>query len=131
MSIFAQEIIIEITCVKWAPFISHKRSFMISIYNIWKDQAIMYLWRHEGHPHICGWICLAKDKGEALKPPGELQPLPIPTVVWTDIYMDFIMDLPKYGNNSVIMVFVDCLSKYNHFFSLPFKGLYGSPSIHW
>ena len=32
--------------------------------------------------------------------------------------MDFITGLPKSGNKSVIMVVVDRLSKYAHFFSL-------------
>jgi hypothetical protein len=32
--------------------------------------------------------------------------------------MDFITSLPKLGNKSVIMVVVDCLSKYAHFCAL-------------
>ena len=32
--------------------------------------------------------------------------------------MDFIVGLPKSGNNSIIMVVVDHLSEYAHFFSL-------------
>jgi hypothetical protein len=58
-----------------------------------------------------------------VKPLGELQPLPIPPVVWTDISMDFIVGLPKFGNKSIIMVVVDHLSKYAHFCALqhPFK----------
>jgi hypothetical protein len=58
-----------------------------------------------------------------VKPPGELQPLPIPPVVWTNISMDFIVGLPKSGNKSIIMVVVDFLSKYAHFCALqhPFK----------
>jgi hypothetical protein len=32
--------------------------------------------------------------------------------------MDFIIGLPKSGNKSVIMVVVDCLSKYDHFYAL-------------
>jgi hypothetical protein len=32
--------------------------------------------------------------------------------------MDFIVGLPKSGNNSVIMVVADLLSKYAHFFAL-------------
>jgi hypothetical protein len=58
-----------------------------------------------------------------VKPLGELQPLPIPPVVWTDISMDFIVGLPKSGNKSIIMVVVDHLSKYAHFCALqhPFK----------
>jgi hypothetical protein len=32
--------------------------------------------------------------------------------------MNFIIGLPKLGNKSIIMVFVDCLSKYAHFCAL-------------
>jgi hypothetical protein len=37
--------------------------------------------------------------------------------------MDFIIGLPKYEGKSVIMVIVDRLTKYTHFFALscPFK----------
>jgi hypothetical protein len=54
------------------------------------------------------------SKGEIVKSPGTLQPLPIPPVIWKDISMDFITGLPKLGNKLVIMVVVDHLSKYAH-----------------
>jgi hypothetical protein len=58
------------------------------------------------------------NKGERVKSPGTLQPLPIPPAIWRDISMDFIVGLPKLGNKSVIMVVVDCLSKYAHLCAL-------------
>jgi hypothetical protein len=63
------------------------------------------------------------NKGETVKTPGTLQPLPIPPAIWIDISMEFIIGLPKYGNKSVIMVVVDRLSKYAHLCALqhPFK----------
>jgi hypothetical protein len=42
----------------------------------------------------------------------------IPPAIWKDISMDFIVGLPKSRNKSVIMVVVDCLSKYAHFCAL-------------
>jgi hypothetical protein len=54
------------------------------------------------------------NKGETVKSPGTLQPLPIPPAIWKDISMDFITGLPKSGNKSIIMVVVDRLSKYSH-----------------
>jgi hypothetical protein len=60
-----------------------------------------------------------RNKGETVKSPGTLQPLPIPPDIWKDISMDFITGLPKSGNKSVIMVVVDRLSKYAHFCALP------------
>jgi transposase InsO family protein len=59
------------------------------------------------------------NKGETVKSPGTLQPLLIPLAIWKDISMDFITGLPKLGNKPVIMVVVDCLSKYANFCTLP------------
>jgi hypothetical protein len=59
------------------------------------------------------------NKGETIKSPISLQPLPITTSIWTNISIDFIVGLPKAGNNSIIMVVVDHLSKYVHFCALP------------
>jgi hypothetical protein len=57
-------------------------------------------------------------KGEAVKYPGTLQPLPIPPAIWWDISMYFIVVLPKLGNKLVIMVVVDRLSNYAHLCAL-------------
>jgi hypothetical protein len=58
------------------------------------------------------------NKGEIVKSSGTLQPLPIPPAIWKDISMDVITGLPKSGNKFVIMVVVDRLSKYAHFYAL-------------
>jgi hypothetical protein len=59
-----------------------------------------------------------RNKKETVKSSGTLQPLPIPPAIWKDISMDFITDLPKSENKSIIMVVVDCLSKYAHLCTL-------------
>jgi hypothetical protein len=58
------------------------------------------------------------NKGETVKSPGTIQSLLIPPAICKDISMDFITSLPKSGNKSIIMVVVDHLSKYSHFYAL-------------
>jgi hypothetical protein len=58
------------------------------------------------------------NKGETLKYLGTLQPLQSPPAIWRYISMDFIVGLPKSSNKLVIMVVVDRLSKYSHFYAL-------------
>ncbi|KAL0545247.1 hypothetical protein IC582_020397 [Cucumis melo] len=62
-------------------------------------------------------IC-QRNKYEATKPAGVLQPLPIPDRILEDWTMDFIEGLPKAGGMNVIMVVVDRLSKYAYFITL-------------
>jgi hypothetical protein len=85
-----------------------------------------------------------QNKVETIKTPGLLQPLSIPSQHWEEVSMDFITGLPRFEGKSVIMVIVDIMTKYTHFFSLshPFKAskvsttfmetvqkLHGSPKI--
>jgi hypothetical protein len=58
------------------------------------------------------------NKGETVKSPSTLQPLLIPPAIWRDISMDFIVGLRKLGNKLFIMVVIDHLSKYVHFYAL-------------
>ena len=46
---------------------------------------------------------------------GLLHPLPIPGKPWSDITMDFIVQLPKLEGCSAILVVVDRFTKVAHF----------------
>jgi hypothetical protein len=75
--------------------------------------------KHDIRKFVAECEVCQRNKGETIKSPGTLQPLPIPPAIWKDISMDFITGLPKSGNKSMIMVVVDRLSKYAHFCALP------------
>ena len=59
-----------------------------------------------------------RNKTDAMRPAGLLQPLEVPSQVWADISMDFIEGLPKVSGKSVILTVVDRFSKYAHFIAL-------------
>jgi len=67
---------------------------------------------------VQGCTVCQRNKTEHLHPAGLLQPLPVPTSVWSDIAMDFIEDFPKVGGKSVVLTVVDRFSKYAHFIPL-------------
>lgn len=66
-----------------------------------------------------------KSKYDPSAYPGLLQPLPIPSMAWSSISMDFIEGLPKSKGKEVIWVIVDRLTKCAHFIALshPYSAL--------
>jgi hypothetical protein len=57
-------------------------------------------------------------KSEHLHPAGLLQPLPVPSIVWADIGLDFVEALPRVHGKMIILSVVDRFSKYCHFIPL-------------
>lgn len=68
-----------------------------------------------------------RQKYSTMAPSGLLQPLELPTAVWSEVTMDFIDGLPRSDGYSVMFVVVDRLSKYAHF--IPVKHTYTAPII--
>jgi hypothetical protein len=56
------------------------------------------------------------NKGETINILYLIQSLAIPSECWKEVLMDFIASLPKFEGNIVIMVVVDQLKKYAHFY---------------
>jgi hypothetical protein len=71
-------------------------------------------------------IC-QKNKIEYLHLAGLLQPLSIPSEVWSDIAMDFIEGFSKVGGKSVILTVVGRFSKYAYF--IPLSHPYSASSV--
>ncbi|KAJ4770480.1 polyprotein [Rhynchospora pubera] len=70
------------------------------------------------HKYVSGCNTCQQTKGENVKLPGLLQPLPVPEEAWVSISMDFISGLPRSEGKKVIMVIVDRLTKYAHLATL-------------
>lgn len=70
-----------------------------------------------------------RNKYETRSPASLLSPLPLPTRVWQDTSLDFILGLPRLGGVDCVLLIVDKFSKYGHFialkhlFTLPYGGL--------
>lgn len=62
-------------------------------------------------------IC-QRNKHSTLSAAGLLQPLPVPSTIWSDISLDFIGGLPKSKGKDTILVVVDRFTKYAHFLAL-------------
>lgn len=58
-------------------------------------------------------------KFSAQAPAGLLQSLLIPTKVWDDLTMDFVVGLPLSHDHTILLIVVDRLTKFEHFEALP------------
>uniref|UniRef100_A0A9J8C776 Gypsy retrotransposon integrase-like protein 1 n=1 Tax=Cyprinus carpio carpio TaxID=630221 RepID=A0A9J8C776_CYPCA len=63
-------------------------------------------------------IC-AQTKSSNNPPAGLLRPLPVPSLPWSHIALDFVTGLPPSSGNTVILTVVDRFSKAAHFIPLP------------
>ena len=91
------------------------------IFRTYKRISELFYWegmKGKIQQYVKGCQICQRNKYEALSPAGLLQPLPIPSMTWSNLLMDFIGGLPKSQGYDTIMVVVDRLSKYAHFIPL-------------
>ena len=75
--------------------------------------------REDVHYYVASCIVFQTTKYNTQPPAELLQPLPISSMVWDQVTMDFIVGLPLSRGYTAIMVVVDCLTKYTHLGALP------------
>ena len=77
------------------------------------------------HQFVAACPTCQQAKPDRAKYPGLLQPLPVPSMAWQSISMDFVEGLPPSGGKNCILVIVDHFSKYAHFIPMahPFTAL--------
>jgi hypothetical protein len=73
---------------------------------------------HRVREFVQGCSTCQRNKTKHLHPAGLLQPLPVPSQVWSDIAMDFVEGFSKVGGKSVVLMVVDRFSKFTHFILL-------------
>jgi hypothetical protein len=84
--------------------------FRLSFYNSHAGRLV--------RDYVTSCAVCQRNKSEHLHPAGFLQPLPVPSQVWSDIVMDFVEGFPRVGGKSVILTVVDRFSKFAHFIAL-------------
>jgi hypothetical protein len=74
---------------------------------------------------VAACVVCQQAKIEHVKSPGLLQPLPFLSQPWEMVILDFIEVMPRFHNYDVILVVIECFSKYGHFIpsSHPFSAL--------
>lgn len=75
--------------------------------------------KQDVYRYVTSCTTCQQTKYDHRRPPGLLCPLPIPARPWEDLSLDFIMGLPSYHGNSVILVIVDRFLKGVHLGMLP------------
>jgi hypothetical protein len=119
--LFKGKIFIPEACTLWPELLSYAHSGHEGV-----QKKVMH-WRGSFYsPHalrhvqefVQGCAVCQRNKSEHLHLAGLLQPLLVPSQVWSDISMDFIEGFPKVGSKPVVLTVVDRFSKFTHFIVL-------------
>ncbi|XP_031479944.1 uncharacterized protein LOC116250461 [Nymphaea colorata] len=119
-STYEKELLAIVLAVdKWRPYLIGRR-FVVRT----DHSSLRYMFWWEGmkadvRDYVKACPTCQHEKYEAIKPPGHLNPLPIPDKPWEDVSMDFIDAMPRAEGKEAVLVVVDRLTKYSHFVALP------------
>jgi hypothetical protein len=121
MVLFNSKIFIPEASSLWPELLSHAHNSHEGV------QKTMARWRasfynpqalRQVREFVRGCAVCQQNKSEHLHLAGLLQPLPVPSQVWSDISMEFIEGFSKVGGKSVVLTVVDRFSKFAHFIAL-------------
>ena len=89
---------------------------------MYHDLCHLYWWsnmKHDITQYITECDTCGRVKADHMRTPGFLQPLPIHVWKWENIFMDFVVGLPRTSKGyDSIWVIVDRLTKSAHFLSV-------------
>lgn len=127
----------------YTNILPHKDQVCLGSNMALKSQVMQHLHNSPIGGHLISWLCKGSNlsfigkenviifddssksmmnvncnKTENVELAGLLQPLPIPSTVWTEISMNFIEGLSLSHGQNMIMVVDERLSKYAYFVSL-------------
>jgi hypothetical protein len=87
---------------------------------IW-DKFLWRMMKGDGCNFVKSCKICSSNKGENVRNPSLLQPLPIPAQKYESVIMAFIIGLPKITSNYCIYVVLNCFTEYVHFFAIFFE----------
>jgi hypothetical protein len=104
--LFKGKIFIPEASTLWPALLSHAHSYHESVQKTmtrWQGSFFSLQALRRVREFVQGCSVCQRNKSERLHPAGLLQPLPVPSQVWSDISMDFIEGFPKVGGKSVVL----------------------------
>jgi hypothetical protein len=104
------------TIVELAHSVGHE-GIQKTLQRLWQHFIVDHD-RHLVEDFVRSCVTCQRNKTESLHPADLLQPLEVPSFVWSDIAMDFMEGLPHVNGKSVILTVVDRFSKHVHFIAL-------------
>jgi len=103
------KIFVPVSSTFWPQLLEHAHGVQKTIVRLRSSFYSPQMSKHV-REFIRWCLVCQRNKTEHLHPGGLLQPLDVPSMVWSDITMDFVEGFPKVGGKSVVLTVVDRFS---------------------